>query len=194
MYIPQRRPEDAAELTSLIRQTSNAKQRDRYRVVELAIGGETEPTIARMLGRSRGFVQRWAYAYRDGGLEAVVAESPPGRGMKLSTQQQQAFRQRVLAGPTQTDGVCTLRGQDFIRILRDEFGVSYKLSGVYDLLHRLNLSVLSPRPRHRQSDPEAMRQWQEEAPLLSARCRQRTPQERLPSGSRTKCESGSREH
>jgi hypothetical protein len=40
------------------------------------------------------------------------------------------------------------------------------LSGVYELLHRLNLSCLRPRPLHRKNDPEAMAQWLESAPFL----------------------------
>lgn len=192
MDISLRRPEDAAKLTRLMAQTSNAKQRDRYRAVDLAIAGETTPTIVRMLARSRGFVQRWCYAYRDGGLEAVRAQSPPGRTAKLTEVQQQAFKQRVLAGPTPADGVCTLRGSDFIRILEQEFGVRYKLSGVYDLLHRLNLSVLAPRPQHRQSDPQAQQQWVERAPFLSVKSKINIQTRRSPSGSRTKRASANR--
>jgi Homeodomain-like domain len=66
-------------LKQLIRQATRAKQRDRLRAVELAIAGQPTLAIMRMLGRSRGFVQRWCYVYRDRGLEAVVAKSPPGR-------------------------------------------------------------------------------------------------------------------
>lgn len=51
-------PEDAATLTRLIRQTSNAKQRDRYRAVALAIDGHPTLDVMAMLDRSRGFVQR----------------------------------------------------------------------------------------------------------------------------------------
>lgn len=75
----------------------------------------------------------------------------------------------MLGGPVQADGVCTLRGVDAKAILEKEFGVRYSLDGVYDLLHRLKLSCLVPRPRHRKNDPEAMRRWLEEAPLLSRR-------------------------
>lgn len=171
---------------ALIRQTHRAKQRDRLRAVELALAGESTPTIMRMIGRSRGFVQRWCYVYRDHGLDAVKAQSPPGRPTKLPAEQHEAFRQRVLAGPRDEDGVCTLRGRDLIDILEHEFGVRYELSGVYDLLHRLNLSVLTPRPRHRKSDEQAMRQWVADAPFLSATCSDNTPTNASKSGSRTK--------
>jgi winged helix-turn-helix protein len=45
--------------------------------------------------------------------------------------------------------------------------VQYSLSGVYELLHRLNLAVLVPRPQHRHNDHEAMRQWAERARKVS---------------------------
>lgn len=161
---------DTAELVSLIRQARDAKQRDRLRAVELAIAGVPTTNIMRMLGRSRGFVQRWCYVYRDHGLSAVSSKAPPGRPTKLSPGQHEVFKQRVLAGPkpgVEGDGVCALRGRDFIRILEEEFDVRYELSGVYDLLRRMNLSVLVPRPQHRKSDPQAMKAWVQDAPFLS---------------------------
>lgn len=186
-------PDDAAELSRRVAQASNAKQRDRLRAVQLAVEGETTPTIMRMLGRSRGFVQRWCYMYRDHGLDAVAPRSPTGRPPQLSSAQQAAFKQRVLNGPTQADGVCALRGRDFIRILEQEFGVRYELSGVYDLLHRLGLSVLTPRPQHRKADPQAQAQWVERAPFLSRTCENNTPTSASKSGSRTKRASANKE-
>lgn len=133
----------------------------------LAIDGLKAPDIADRVGRSRRFVQRWCYAYRDHGLEGLTPRPMPGRPPTLPADQHQAFKQRILAGPTQDDGVCTLRGADAQRILEEEFGVRYSLNGVYKLLHHLNLSVLVPRPEHRKSDPQAMKQWVERAPFLS---------------------------
>lgn len=186
------RPDDADTLNQWVRQEASAKQRDRYRVVQLAVAGEPCPAIMAMLGRSRGFVQRWAYAYRDGGLEALAVKPQPGRPTILPVHQHDAFRQRVLAGPTQDDGVASLRGVDMLGILAREFGVSYSLQGVYDLLHRLGLSVLVPRPQHRKSDPQAMARWVQRAPFLSRKSRPGTPNSRSPSGSRTKHASASR--
>lgn len=184
--------EDAGELRRRIRQATNAKQRDRLRAVQLAITGKPTLEIAAMLGRSRSFVQHWCYTYRDHGLDAVAAKVQPGRPPKLDPDQHAAFKQRVIDGPTPEDGVCTLRGRDFQRILEQEFGVRYSLNGVYDLLHRLNLSVLVPRPQHRKSDPQAQQQWVADAPFLSARFSNNTPTSKLPSGSRMKPESASK--
>ena len=170
MPIPLRDPADAARLKELIGKESDARQRDRYRAALLAVEGQPTRAIMDKLGRSRDFVQTWAYVYRDGGIEAIRPGKAKGARPKLPPDKEQAFRQRMLAGPTPADGhVCTLRGKDAVAILEGEYGVRYTLDGAYDLLHRLGLSCLKPRPRHRKADEQARRQWLDSAPLLSSR-------------------------
>ena len=184
---------DREELRRRIASEKNAKQRDRLRAVALALAGQEAPRIARMLGRSRRFVQAWAYVYRDGGLEAVKPTPQTGQPVKLAAAKESSFQARMLAGPGPTDeGLCTLRGKDARRILAQEFGVKYTLSGAYKVLHRLGFSCLQPRPRHRQNDPEVMAQWLQGAPLLSTTSARNTPGRASKSGSRTKPGSASR--
>jgi transposase len=193
MNIAWRMPEDRKEIQERIAAEKNAKQRDRLRVVQLAAEGQEAPRIAVMLGRSRRFVQQWAYVYRDLGLDAVRATPQTGQPKKLPTDQEAAFKARMLAGVTQADeGLCTLRGKEAQRILEKEFGTPYTLGGAYALLHRLGLSCLMPRPRHRKNDPAAMAQWLKDAPLLSRKSATSSPARRSRSGSRTKRASASR--
>jgi len=103
-------------------------------------------TIAELLGVSRSVVEQWAYRYRDHGIDALRPKKPPGREPLLPPERHAEFKARISEAPRETDGVCTLRGKDAVRILNEEFGVEYSLNGVYDLLHRLNLSCLAPRP------------------------------------------------
>lgn len=195
MDITERTAGHCAELKNRIRQERDAKQRDRYRAALLAIEGRQTQQIIDALGRSRGFVQRWAYAYRDGGIDAIVAKSPPGTPPRISASQQRQFLDRFAAGPTEADvGRCTLRGADAVRILAQEFGVSYSLSGAYYLLHRLGFSCLKPRPQHRKQDPKALKQWLDEAPLLSSRSSETIPTRQSKCGSRTKRGSASKGH
>jgi len=168
MNVSPHNPNDLSQLKQNARKATNAKQPDRYRAVVLALEGHKSQQIMKTLDRSINFVQRWTYAYRDGGIEAIVPKPHPGRPTKLSRQQEDQFKQRIVSGPTETDGgICTLRGIDAVQILEKEFGVKYTLYGVYDLLHRLGLSCLKPRPKHMKNDPEIMCQWQEKTPLLS---------------------------
>ena len=71
------------------------------------------------------------------------------------------FRDRLEAGPTPEDGVCTFRCQDLRRILEEEFGVGLRRQAVYDLLHRLDYSSLMPRPQHEQANPEVQEFFKE---------------------------------
>lgn len=167
MNVKLRHPEDLQRLRDISQKEHNAKQRDRYRAVLLALQGQSAEAIMVTLDRSRNFVQRWVYAYRDGGVDAICPKRQTGRPRKLTELEEVQLRERILAGPRQQDAVCSLRGKDARRILDSEFGVQYSLAGVYVLLHRLGLSSLVPRPRHRKNDPEKMRQWLQEAPLLS---------------------------
>ena len=144
-----------------------ARIRDRLRCVALAMEGRTAPEIAVCVGLSRRTVQAWVRRYNEEGIEGLRDRPLPGQPTKLKRTDEARFKARIDAGPTETDGVCTLRGQDLRRILECEFGANYSLNGVYDLLHRLGYSRLRPRPRHRENDPEASERWLRDAPLLS---------------------------
>jgi transposase len=172
------------------RRGRDGRQRERCRCVLLALQGFEAPQIADKLGRSRRFVQYWVYRYRDGGLDALQDRRRSGQPTRLPRPREAEFRARLEAEPTAADGVCTLRGVDIVRILRDEFGVTYTLQGAYDLLHRLGYSYLRPRPQHRKNNPEAMRVWLQDAPFLSSRPATSTPTGQSKSGSRTKPASG----
>lgn len=167
MLMTERNHGDRERLRVLSRKEKDAEQRDRYRAVLLAIEGHETKAIQATLDRSRGFVQRWAYAYRERGIEAICETPHPGGTPKLPRDQEAKLKERIDAGPIESDGVCTLRGKNVQRILEREFGQSYSLNGVYQLLHRLGYSCLKPRPRHEKNDPQKMEEFKARAPFLS---------------------------
>jgi len=134
-------PEDATALPALIRRAANADDHAHARPLAWL-----RTTLVLRLLRPRP----------DGSPGQVTAGPADDVAARA---QHEAFRQGMLAGPTEADRVCRLRGLDFTRILDVEYGVHDKLQGVYNLLHRLNLSGLNPRPKHRISDPQAMQAW-----------------------------------
>jgi len=194
MYITQRTDGDLIRLKQLAKSERNAKQRDRLRAVRLALEGRSTAQIQELLERSRRFVQRWVYVYRDHGIEAIMPGKPPGVAPHLPHNRKDDLRARIDAGPTEDDNVCALRGRDIQEILEKEFGVKYSLSGVYELLHRLGYSCLSPRPKHRKADPEAQEAFKKSAPFLLTMCSNNIPTRPSKSGSRTNCGPGNREH
>ena len=169
MNVKERVLGDVERLETLIAGETKAKQRDRYRMALLAIRGEEKLSIAKLLGVPKSVVEEWAYRYRDGGIEALRPKKPKGRPPKLTPERQQVFKERMKAGPREGDVVCTLRGKDAVRILNEEYGAAYTLNGAYELMHRLNLTPLTPRPRHEKNDPTAMQEFKTRAPFLSRR-------------------------
>lgn len=171
MEVTERCEGDRVQLAGLIGSERNTKQRDRLRAVELALEGHDKDFIRDELGRSKSFVEDWVYAYRDGGIEAVKPGKSSGRKPKLAPEREREFLDRVDAGPMTEDRVCTLRGVDLQRILREHFNAEYSERGVYALMKRLGYASLVPRPIHQKHDPVRAEQFKQSAPLLSAKKR-----------------------
>jgi transposase len=173
MDVQERVSGDRSKLRRLIAKQKDAEQRDRYRAALLAIDGAETIQIAETIGRSRRFVQRWAYAYRDGGIAAIAPKPRPGRKPFLSEHQRRKVAERVRAGATGADGVTVLRGKDLQKWIEAQFGRLYSLSAIYKLLHAPldtgDFELLSPRPRHPGQDPRKAKQFRRSAPLLSRR-------------------------
>jgi transposase len=81
---------------------------------------------------------------------------------------------RVDAAPRPEDRVCTLRGVDLQRILREEYQSQYSERGVYALMKRLRYSSLKPRPIHEKHEPVKAEEFKAGAPFLSAKKRPNT--------------------
>lgn len=167
MQIRERTEGDVKSLRSMARHEPRAEQKDRLMAAALAIEQTETSEIQRVLGRSRGFVQRWAYAYRDGGIEALKEKKRGGSLAKIRGENLQKLKARIDGGPTKDDKVCRLGGKDIRRIVKDELGVDVSLNTVYHTLATLGYSYLVPRPRHEKQDLEEQRKFKEEsAPFL----------------------------
>jgi transposase len=140
-----------------------------------------------MLNRSRGFVQRWVYAYRDRGIAGLLAKRPPGKPSKRSDAQRRQLKTRLAAQSA------LRRGLDVRREIQELFGVTYSLSGAFHVLHDLGYAPLPPRPVNPKKDPERETLWKEAAPLLSRSSASSIPTGKSKSGSRTSAGSARRD-
>ena len=126
MRVIERQPGDIQRITALIAAEHDADQRDRYRIVLLALLGEEKLRIAGVLGVCKRTVEDWAYRYRDHGFDAIKAKPRGGSSPKLGTPVCAMLARRLDAGPTAQDNVCTLRGKDVQRIANDESGTRHR--------------------------------------------------------------------
>jgi transposase len=165
MKVKWKDPEDERRLADLVSSTSDAKQRDRYRVVLIAgrgLGAEPElerERIAAAVGRSRQFVDQWVGRYRRGGVGALVPKRQPGAPRRLTPEQETELCAMLEAGPGPEEGIAAYNGPILRRRIEQRFEVRYSLDGVYKLLHRLGYNDLMPRPRHPDTDPAALEEF-----------------------------------
>ena len=152
-------PSDRQRLSERLAAASNAKQRDRYRVVLIAgegLGDRAEldrETIAQTVGRSRQFVDQWVGRYRKRGIDALVPKRQPGAARRLTAEQETQLGAMLEAGPPPEEGIAAYNGPILREKIEQRFGKAYSLDGVYKLLHRLGYNDLMPRPRHPDTDP-----------------------------------------
>ena len=148
--------------TGAVQELDKAMAEPRRMVEHLAIRavravamGERIPAVAKILGLGTTTVRSWVHGYNAEGIGYFV-DQRGGQPCRLNDEQLASLRARIAAGPQDADGVCSLRGEDLQRILREEYRVRYSLDGVYYLLHhQLSQSYIQPRPRHRKADLEA---------------------------------------
>jgi len=143
-----------ADLQRFTKAERDGRVRIRLQGIVLARQGHTGRAIGEVLGVSDRAVRDWVKRYNEGGVVALQEQPGRGRSARLAEEDQERFRKRIEAGAQPEDGVCSLRGIDFQRILEEEFGTLYSLNGVYRVLHRFGYSSLVPRPRHAQADKE----------------------------------------
>jgi transposase len=144
------------------------------------------------LGCTQRSVQKWARRYNEGGPEALADHPGQGGKPRLDPAEHGRLRERIEAGPTPQDGVCAFHNPDIRRILAAEFGVELGQQAVYDLLHRLGLSSLMPRPIHRKADPVAQEAFKKGLPSGSSRSPRPTRPSESRSGSPTRRGSASK--
>ena len=133
----------------------------RYQAIILALQGRSATAVAQALGCSVRAVQKWIARYNQGGPQALAERPHTGRRPRLAGPELLRFQERLEAGPTPEDRICTFYGRDLQRILEHEFGVLMSLQAVYDLLHRHGFSSLMPRPQHKDADEELQAIFQE---------------------------------
>ena len=121
------------QLERIERDETDARRAKRLRVVILAMRGFTAPAVAMAVGLSRRICQRWVQRFNEFGLLGLEDQRGGRQSPPLTPDQQEQMHERLNAGPTPEDGVCSLRGVDVRRILTKEFGVVRSLSAVYNL-------------------------------------------------------------
>lgn len=158
--------DNPSKLLSYARQKKYGKIASRLRAIAFYASHETVEEIVERLGYCRQTICEWIHRYNADGIDGLYDQPRTGQPKRLSPENEVLFKQRITSGPKETDGGSAFSGKIIISILNNEFNAKYSLSGVYNLLKRLKLSSLLPRPRHEKNNLENMKKWEEELPSI----------------------------
>ena len=149
------REEDTTEaLKAAYRGERDIELRTRLHGLWLLRSGWRLSSVAGTVGVHYRTVQTWVGWYREGGLPNVVSHKMGGKGREpfLPYEAQEQVAEEVSAGRFRTGGEI----RDWIA---EEYGVTYKIGGIYSLMSRIKCAPKVPRPIHEKADPEQQASW-----------------------------------
>jgi len=149
------REEDTTEaLKAAYRRERDIELRTRLHGLWLLRSGRRLSSVAAAVGVHYRTVQTWVGWYRKGGVAEVVSHTMGGKGQEpfLTDQAQEQVAEEVATGRFRTAGEI----RDWIA---EQYGVIYKMGGIYSLMHRLRCSPKVPRPVHAKADQEQQASW-----------------------------------
>ena len=111
-------------------------------------------SVAAAVGVHYRTVQTWVGWYRKGGMAEVVSHKMGGKGQEpyLTDQAEEQVAREVATGRFRT-------AEEIRDWIAEEYGVTYKMGGIYSLMHRLRCRPKVPRPVHAKADQEQQASW-----------------------------------
>jgi transposase len=164
----------AAELRRFAQGEADRRAALRAVAIAQALEGASRAEAARVVGRERQSLRDAVVRFNAEGLAGLWDRPRPGRPEKLSMTRQEELRAWVLAGPDpEVDGISSYRLLDIAAHIQERWAVSFTLSALSRLLHRMGLSWQTTRPVHPKGDAEAQELYKK--PRGHARSRQGRP-------------------
>lgn len=126
------------ELLSEHRLESNKKYADRIKSILLFDKGWSAAEIAEALFIDESTVRRYRKSYEDGGIELLILDNYIGGSTKLTKLQEEDLVSHL-------QSKIYLNTKEIVEYVFDTYKVKFTVSGMRDLLHRLNFTYKKPK-------------------------------------------------
>jgi transposase len=145
----------AGDLRALARKSRDAKQARRLMALAGVADGLSRTEAAAVGLMDRQTLRDWVHRFNEQGPEGLIDRKPSGPKPKLTAKQLATLKEIVTAGPDRViDGVVRWRCADLAALIKARFDVEHHVNSIGKLLHSLDFSHVSARPRHPKQDPE----------------------------------------
>ena len=136
---------DHDELVELYKKEKNSKLKERYQALYLMTVLRNCTKVADLIKKSRTSIQTWVKAFNEGGLEAIVPNSPPGRPSSLTEDQKELLKADVSTHPRKLGyDFSNWEGKSVSEHIKNKFGVLLKVRQCQYLLHELGFALQPP--------------------------------------------------
>ena len=137
------------ELIAALKFARKTRAKDAYKINAILLLGSawTLEAVAEALFLSDETISKYKRDYIDGGLSKLLDKKYLGSDCKLTENEQ-----RILCD--ELDGNIYLTTAQIVAFVDRTFGISYSISGMNDLLHRLDYSYKKPKLVPGKSDGE----------------------------------------
>jgi transposase len=126
----------------------------------LLLQGRKLREVADACGVNISSVKRWKEAVREGGLESLATEGPPGRTARLNDAQEAKLKEILLLGPVKAGYHNDLWTCGRVaEVIESRFGIHYHLGHVWKILRRLGFSCQKPEQIAREQNEDEVRYW-----------------------------------
>ena len=142
-----------------VKRAPSAKLRMKLLALKKLQDGDYYSDVAETFQALESTVKSWMQRFVKEGVKGLEDKQGRGRKPKLSIDSYGAFKQAVLDLQATRPGG-RINATDITEMAKAKFGVSYKVKGMYDVLHRLNLVWISSRsihPAHNKDAQEAFK-------------------------------------
>lgn len=154
---------DYEKLVELYKNEKNAKLKERYLALVLMHEFQNCTTVAELVKKSRTTIQSWVKAFNEGGIEAIVPNSPPGCPSRLSEEQKEELKKDILTHPRKLGyEFSNWEGKSVSEHIKIKFGILLKVRQCQYLLHELGFTLQRPRYKFPKADAEKQKEFIQE--------------------------------
>lgn len=153
-----------AELQAICRTCESGKVAMRIILLIMKMLNIEDDIIDSILGFCDRTKQKWIDRYNENSVSGLADLSRSGRPCLLTEEEESELKDIVKLSTEKESKEKIISAKQIEEKIKNNYNVQYSSSGLYNMLSRIGLSKLLPRPVHEKNDPKVMSEWLEELP------------------------------
>jgi transposase len=147
-------------LLKLYKKEKKIKLRERYLALIFMHDFNNCVKVAELLQKSSRTIQTWVNLFNNGGIEALIPHSPPGRPSRLTREEKEELKTDVLTDPRSLGyDFSNWEGKSVAYHVKKKFGVKLGVRAAQKLLRSLNFTLQRPRYKFPKANAEKQKEF-----------------------------------